>query len=77
MYDEVASGGRARRAGGGDDFVLGSISGGTDVCTAFVGPCPLLPVRAGMISGRCLGASVQAFDAAGQPVIGARSASWC
>ena len=61
VYDEVAP-----RA----DFVLGSISGGTDVCTAFVGPCPLLPVAAGVISGRCLGASVQAFDPAGQPVTG-------
>ena len=60
-------------AGTGDtgaDFVLGSVSGGTDVCTGFVGPSPLLPVRAGVISGRCLGAKVESFDAAGQPVIG-------
>jgi acetoacetyl-CoA synthetase len=54
----------------GGDFVLGSLSGGTDVCTAFVGPAPLLPVRAGIISGRCLGARVESFDAAGQPVTG-------
>jgi acetoacetyl-CoA synthetase len=46
---------------------LGSFSGGTDVCTGFVGPSPLLPVRAGLIAGRCLGASVEAFDAAGKP----------
>ena len=38
------------------DLLLGSFSGGTDLCTGFVGPCPLLPVRAGVISGRCLGA---------------------
>ena len=38
------------------DLLLGSLSGGTDVCTGFVGPCPLLPVRSGVISGRCLGA---------------------
>ncbi len=29
----------------GGDLLLSSISGGTDVCTAFVGGCPLLPVR--------------------------------
>jgi acetoacetyl-CoA synthetase len=58
------------RAGGQRDLVLGSFSGGTDLATGFVGPCPLLPVRAGVISGRCLGARVEAYDAAGQPVIG-------
>ena len=53
-----------------EDAQLGSFSGGTDVCTGFVGPSPLLPVRAGLIAGRCLGASVEAFDAAGKPVTG-------
>jgi acetoacetyl-CoA synthetase len=53
-----------------EDAQLGSFSGGTDVCTGFVGPSPLLPVRAGLIAGRCLGASVEAFDAAGRPVTG-------
>ncbi len=52
------------------DLLLGSFSGGTDLCTGFVGPSPLLPVRAGIISGRCLGAKVEAFDDAGKPVIG-------
>jgi len=52
------------------DLLLGSFSGGTDLCTGFVGPCPLLPVRAGIISGRCLGASVEAYDDDGKPVIG-------
>jgi acetoacetyl-CoA synthetase len=52
------------------DLLLGSFSGGTDLCTGFVGPCPLLPVRAGIISGRCLGAEVEAYDEAGRPVIG-------
>jgi acetoacetyl-CoA synthetase len=52
------------------DVLLGSFSGGTDVCTGFVGPCPLLPVRAGVISGRCLGAAIAAYDAAGEPVTG-------
>ncbi len=52
------------------DLLLGSFSGGTDLCTGFVGPCPLLPVRAGIISGRCLGAKVEAYDEDGKPVIG-------
>jgi acetoacetyl-CoA synthetase len=52
------------------DVLLGSFSGGTDVCTGFVGPCPLLPVRAGVISGRCLGARVEAFNEDGVPVTG-------
>jgi acetoacetyl-CoA synthetase len=55
----------------GSDLLLGSYSGGTDVCTGFVGPCPLLPVRTGVIAGSCLGARVEAYDAAGRPVIGA------
>jgi acetoacetyl-CoA synthetase len=52
------------------DLLLGSFSGGTDLCTGFVGPSPLLPVRAGVISGRCLGAEVEAYDEDGKPVIG-------
>jgi acetoacetyl-CoA synthetase len=52
------------------DLLLGSFSGGTDVCTGFVGPNPLLPVRSGVISGRCLGAAVEAYDDDGKPVIG-------
>jgi acetoacetyl-CoA synthetase len=48
---------------------LFSTSGGTDLCTAFVGGSPLLPVRAGELQCRALGASVHAFDEAGLPVI--------
>jgi acetoacetyl-CoA synthetase len=51
------------------DLWLGSASGGTDVCTAFVGACPLLPVRGGEIQCRCLGAAVEAFDETGKPVV--------
>jgi acetoacetyl-CoA synthetase len=54
----------------GSDLLLGSFSGGTDVCTGFVGPCPLLPVRTGVIAGACLGTRVEAYDSAGKPVIG-------
>ncbi len=50
--------------------MVNSISGGTDVCGAFVGGSPLLPVYAGEISGRCLGIAVEAFDPAGRPVVG-------
>jgi acetoacetyl-CoA synthetase len=46
-----------------------SISGGTDVCTAFVGSSPVSPVRAGELSCRMLGARVEAWDAAGHPVV--------
>ena len=55
-----------------DDVLLSSASGGTDLCTAFVAGSPLLPVHAGEIPGRCLGAKVEAFDPTGQSVIGRR-----
>jgi acetoacetyl-CoA synthetase len=54
----------------GDSLQLQSLSGGTDVCTAFVGASPLTPVYEGEISGRCLGARVEAFDLDGHPVVG-------
>ncbi|MFC4586439.1 acetoacetate--CoA ligase [Sphaerisporangium corydalis] len=49
---------------------LGSFSGGTDVCTGFVGAVPLLPVRAGVIPCRCLGALVESYDPEGVAVVG-------
>jgi acetoacetyl-CoA synthetase len=52
------------------DVLLSSISGGTDVCTAFVGGAPVLPVRAGVIPCRMLGCAVEAFDMAGHPIVG-------
>ena len=54
----------------GADLLLSSVSGGTDVCTAFVGGCPLVPVRSGEISCRYLGAKVEAFSEDGRPVVG-------
>ena len=54
----------------GPDLQLASVSGGTDVCTAFVGACPLVPVYAGEISCRYLGAKVEAFNSDGEPVVG-------
>lgn len=52
------------------DVWLGSLSGGTDVCTGFVGPNPLQPVRRGRIQCRSLGAKVEAFDEDGHVVTG-------
>lgn len=50
------------------DIWLSSMAGGTDVCTAWVGGNPLLPVHEGEIQCRCLGASLYAFDASGKPL---------
>lgn len=52
------------------NVLLGSVSGGTDVCTAFVLSCPLLPVRSGEIQCRGLGAKVEAWDDAGRALTG-------
>jgi acetoacetyl-CoA synthetase len=54
----------------GDDVLVASVSGGTDVCTTFVGGCPILPVHAGELQCRCLGAGVESYDELGRPVIG-------
>jgi acetoacetyl-CoA synthetase len=54
----------------GRDTWLFSTSGGTDVCTAFVGGCPVLPVYLGELQARALGADLHAFDEQGRPVIG-------
>ncbi|MGO9344722.1 MAG: acetoacetate--CoA ligase, partial [Acidimicrobiales bacterium] len=74
VYDAVAAGATGARgamdARDAPAVMLSSISGGTDVCTAFVGGCPLVEVRAGEIPCRWLGADVRAFDAAGRSVIG-------
>jgi acetoacetyl-CoA synthetase len=53
-----------------DDLWLASVSGGTDVCTPFVGGCPTLPVYSGEIQCRALGAKVEAYDEEGKPVTG-------
>jgi acetoacetyl-CoA synthetase len=54
----------------GSDLQLGSVSGGTDVCTAFVGSAPVLPVHAGVIPCRMLGCRVEAYTPEGTPVVG-------
>ena len=59
MYEAVAP-----------DVLLSPISGGTDVCSAFVGGSPLTPVWEGEIPCSYLGAAVRAFDEEGRPVVG-------
>ncbi|MBK8955844.1 MAG: acetoacetate--CoA ligase [Saprospiraceae bacterium] len=51
-----------------EEVWLCSMSGGTDVCTAFVGSCIERPVYAGQIQCRALGAAVQAWDDSGRSV---------
>jgi acetoacetyl-CoA synthetase len=54
----------------GPEVFLSSISGGTDVCSAFVGGSVLLPVRSGVIAAPCLGARVEALSPSGEPLVG-------
>lgn len=58
VYDEVK-----------EDLWLCSMSGGTDVCTAFVGGCPSYPVYMGEIQCRALGCALYAFDEEGHEII--------
>jgi acetoacetyl-CoA synthetase len=53
----------------GEDTWLFSTSGGSDVCTAFVGGVPTLPVYAGELQARALGAKVESFDEDGNSVV--------
>jgi acetoacetyl-CoA synthetase len=52
------------------DVWLFSTSGGTDVCTAFVGGTPLLGVRRGELQAPALGVDVQAWDPSGRSLRG-------
>jgi acetoacetyl-CoA synthetase len=54
----------------GPDTWLFSTSGGTDLCTAFVGGVALLPVYRGELQARALGAAVEAWDEEGRPLVG-------
>ncbi|GAA0653927.1 acetoacetate--CoA ligase [Kitasatospora atroaurantiaca] len=56
IYDEVKQ-----------DVWLASVSGGTDVCSCFVGGVPTLPVYLGEIQAPCLGAAVESWDVQGKP----------
>jgi acetoacetyl-CoA synthetase len=52
------------------DVVLGSLSGGTDVATGFIGSSPLLPVTAGELQRPMLGVAAASWNEDGQPVVG-------
>ena len=52
------------------DVLLGSLSGGTDVATGFIGSSPLLPVTAGELQRPMLGVAAAAWDEQGRPVVG-------
>jgi acetoacetyl-CoA synthetase len=54
----------------GADTWLFSTSGGSDLCTAFVGGVPTLPVYEGELQARSLGAKVEAFDEDGGALVG-------
>ena len=54
----------------GADTWLFSTSGGTDLCTAFVGGVPTLPVYRGELQARALGAAVESWDEDGNPHVG-------
>ncbi len=53
----------------GADTWLFSTSGGTDVCTAFVGGVPILPVYRGELQARSLGCAVDSFDEDGNSLV--------
>jgi acetoacetyl-CoA synthetase len=54
----------------GEKTWLFSTSGGTDMCTAFVGGVPTLPVYRGELQGRSLGANIESWDEDGKPHTG-------
>ncbi|SDY43615.1 acetoacetyl-CoA synthetase [Geodermatophilus africanus] len=54
----------------GSDVFLGSVSGGTDVATGFIGSTLLLPVVAGELQRPMLAVAAAAWDEEGRPVVG-------
>ncbi|MFD2418245.1 acetoacetate--CoA ligase [Amycolatopsis pigmentata] len=53
----------------GENVQICSVSGGTDLCAAFVASAPDVPVWIGELSCRALGAAVAAFDEDGNEVV--------
>lgn len=53
----------------GERVQICSVSGGTDVCTAFLGTAPTVPVWLGELSCAALGANVVAYDEQGREII--------
>jgi acetoacetyl-CoA synthetase len=50
----------------GEHIQICSISGGTDVCAAFLGSAPTVPVWMGELSAAALGADVHSYDEQGE-----------
>ncbi|HEX3287272.1 MAG TPA: acetoacetate--CoA ligase, partial [Mycobacterium sp.] len=65
-----ASGFRWIQEGVGKPLPVMSMSGGTDVVTAFIGGCPLVPIVAGELNVICLGAAVEAWTGENTAVVG-------
>jgi acetoacetyl-CoA synthetase len=53
----------------GEHIQICSVSGGTDMCTAFLGAAPTVPVWMGELSCAVLGAAVEAYDETGNPLL--------
>jgi acetoacetyl-CoA synthetase len=53
----------------GEHVQICSVSGGTDMCTAFLGAAPTVPVWMGELSCAVLGAAVEAYDERGQALV--------
>jgi acetoacetyl-CoA synthetase len=53
----------------GNDIWLASVSGGTDIASAFIGGAPIVPVFRGELPARMLGVDVQAWDEDGSPML--------
>jgi acetoacetyl-CoA synthetase len=52
-----------------DDIQVQNGSGGTDICSGFIGGVPILPVRAGEMQAPLLGVAIAAFNAEGKSVV--------
>jgi len=48
------------------DVILGSITGGTDICSLFAGMCTALPVYRGELQCRMLGMAIESFGPDGK-----------
>ena len=54
----------------GPEVIISSVSGGTDICSGFMGASPLVTIRAGELAAPALGCAIAALDENGREVIG-------
>jgi acetoacetyl-CoA synthetase len=69
IASEIGAAGVGSAAGVGNTVQICSVSGGTDLCAAFVCSAPDVPVWEGEISCRALGAAVVALDESGAELV--------